>query len=507
MVYSDYDDWAAFDAPEWAFSKLLPCFKKSEQLEAPANEEDARSVSSQYHGTTGPIHTSFNDWGLRIDNEILEAFKSTSGRSTRPLDPWSGDHVGFFTSLSVIDRKQNKGTRSYAGSAYLAPSMERANLKVLCETTVSKIILDNNVAVGVKVLHKGQEHSVRTRREVIASCGVIGSPQLLELSGIGDPAILRAAGVECLVPNPAVGTNFQDHIISAVGLELKKGDFSLDSLPTSPDFEAFQKQYMTTREGPLAYAPGTMGFLPLQALVEDAELEEMIRQIERTKTNTEFHKKQLTQVIEQLKSPTSANVQYLVIPTQMKFEEGTSDQSKLYGKFHAEDNDRVALAVCLQYPASRGTVHITTSDPQRYPQIDPGYLSHPADVKALAASVKFAGKAIDSLVDNGKIARRVSPDVNNGLEDESLQRFVRENCIGEYHGMGTCAISEVVDGHLRVKGVKGLRVVDASVFPNNISANLLASVYAVAERAAELIKEDGYQGAFAKLGPDVHAHL
>lgn len=134
-------------------------------------------------------------------------------------------------------------------------------------------------------------------------------------------------------------------------------------------------------------------------------------------------------------------------------------------------------------------------------------LSHPADVKALAASVKFAGKAIDSLVDNGKIARRVSPDVNNGLEDESLQRFVRENCIGEYHGMGTCAISEVVDGHLRVKGVKGLRVVDASVFPNNISANLLASVYAVAERAAELIKEDGYQGAFAKLGPDVHAHL
>jgi choline dehydrogenase-like flavoprotein len=175
---------------------------------------------------------------------VIDAFHIITGRTAQPRDAWSGDHIGFFPSLSVIDRTQRKGTRSYGGSAYLAPSLTRPNLKVLCDATVSKVILDSNVAIGVKVIHEGQEYDIRARKQVILSAGPIGSPQLLELSGIGDPDVLRAADVECLIANPAVGANFQDHVVSAICVELNQGYSSLDSLPTSPEVLEFQKRYI-----------------------------------------------------------------------------------------------------------------------------------------------------------------------------------------------------------------------------------------------------------------------
>lgn len=303
---------------------------------------------------------------------MIDAFQSMTGRNVQPRDAWSGDHIGFFRSLSVIDRTERKGTRSYAGSAYLAPSLTRRNLKVLCDATVSKIRLRNNVAVGVKIIHGHQEYDVHARKEVIVSGGAIGSPQLLELSGIGDPDVLRAAGVECLVANPEVGANLQDHVASATCVELNQGYLSLDSLPTSPAMVEFQNQYMATQDGPLSCGPNCMGFLPLKSIVDDAELQETIGQIKNTPVRTEFHRKQLAQVIEQLRSPTSGNVQFMLIPGRMNFQAGVGDQSKLLGKVHPEDYDNISIAVALQYPVSRGSVHITSSDPRRQPRIDPG---------------------------------------------------------------------------------------------------------------------------------------
>ena len=237
---------------------------------------------------------------------------------------------------------------------------------------MSKIILDNNVAVGVKVVHEGREYSIRARKEVIVSAGVIGSPQLLELSGIGDPDVLRAAGVECLVSNPEVGANLQDHVASAACVELNPEYSSLDSLATSPEALEYQEQYMATQDGPLSCGPSCMGFLPLKSLVTDAELQGIVEQIKNTQVKTGFHKKQLAQVTQQLRSPTSANIQFLLIPGRMNFQAGIGDQSKLYGKVRPEDHDNVSIAVALQYPASRGSVHITSSDPRKQPQIDPG---------------------------------------------------------------------------------------------------------------------------------------
>ena len=145
----------------------------------------------------------------------------------------------------------------------------------------------------------------------------------------------------------------------------------------------------------------------------------------------------------------------------------------------------------VQYPASRGSVHVTTSNPMDDPAIDPAYLTHPADVEVLAAGVRYLEKVSRSSHLQDKVQCRIRPDPSVDLLDlEQAKKEVKRTCLTEYHPCGTCAMGEVVDERLRVRGVKGIRVVDASIFPNHISGNIMATVYAVAEKAADLVKED-----------------
>jgi len=150
--------------------------------------------------------------------------------SSRPQDPWSGYHLGFYSSLSAIDRTHRKGTRSYAASGYLAPNLGRSNLSVLCEATACSLIMDGTTVKGLRFIQGTRHYEVSVTKGVIVSCGVVGSPQLLELSGIGDPDVLRVAGVECLAENRGVGANFQDHVVSVVSYEMAPGNMSMDSL-------------------------------------------------------------------------------------------------------------------------------------------------------------------------------------------------------------------------------------------------------------------------------------
>ena len=369
---ADYDNWAELSSPAWSFSNLLPFFKKHERLEAPFANEKESAVTPEFHGLTGPLHTSFNDWGLPVEKDVIAAYNRITGRTVEPKDAWSGDHIGFYSSLSTIDRTERKGTRSYAASAYLVPNLHRPNLKVLCEATASRIILNQGVATGVTLFHGEREYPVRARKEVIVTCGVVGSPQLLELSGIGDPEILRSAGVECVVTNSAVGANFQDHVASSACFELNAGDYSMDSFATSQAALEAQQQYVSTSDGQLSCGPRCMGFLPLQSVADVAELQETIDDIERTPFTHDFHKRQLEQVVKELKDPNSANIQLIVLPGGFNFDEGVGDQSKIFGNIPPGQHDNVSIAVCLQYPASRGSVHITSSDPLKHPRIDPG---------------------------------------------------------------------------------------------------------------------------------------
>ena len=491
---ADYDDWATLGEDQsWSAAKLAPYFRKHQTLDPidpSIKEQGFMPFVEAFHGTEGPIHTSFNEWRVPFEDPFMRACDEVAGMKQRPKDPWSGDHIGFYSSLSAVDRTNQKGTRSYAASGYLAPNLGRPNLKVLTEALACNVILKDDTAMGVKFRHGGSTHEVHAKREIIVSAGAYQTPQILELSGIGDPDVLKAAGIECLIANPGVGANFQDHAVCVTLYELSDGHTSLDSLNKPELQEQLLKLYTETQAGALAATSCCMGFLPYSSLVSSSELEQTCASIAQTPNQTPFQKLQYDQIITHLKSPISGNLQLVLVPATFDLDAGYTDQSKLFGG-PKTGRDSVTIAICLQYPASRGTIHITSSDPLTQPAIDPAFLTHPADVAVLAAGLEFCQRVAEAPHLTSQIAGRLIPEPEVNLFDrEEAAKATRERVVTEYHPCGSCAMGEVVDGRLRVKGIKGLRVVDASIFPNHVSGNIMSSVYAVAEKAADMIKED-----------------
>ena len=491
---ADYDDWATLGGDQsWSASKLAPYFRKHQTLDPmdPSNKERGfMPFVEAFHGTEGPIHTSFNEWRVPFEDNFMHACDEVAGIKQRPKDPWSGDHIGFYSSLGAVNRATQKGTRSYAASGYLAPNLGRTNLKVLTEALACNVILKDNTAIGVKFTHGGGTHDVHAKQDIIVCAGVYQTPQILELSGIGDPNILKTAGIQCLVANPGVGANFQDHAITAAVYELADGHTSFDSLHKPEIQEQMQKMYTETQAGGLAATSCCMGFLPYSSLVSSSELEQTCASIAQTPDQTPFQKRQYDQIITHLKSPTSGNLQIVLVPATGDLEVGYADQSRIFPA-PTTGKDGITIAVCLQYPASRGTIHVTNSDPLTQPAIDPAFLTHPADVAVLAAGLEFVQRVAEAPQLASQIAKRLTPKPEvNVFDREEAAKATRKHVLSEYHPCGSCAMGVVVDERLRVKGVKGLRVVDASVFPNHISGNIMASVYAVAEKAADMIKED-----------------
>lgn len=317
----------------------------------------------EFHGTSGPVRTSFNHAKLPIEDDFTKACDEVAGFTKKPTDPWSGDHIGFFNTLgSVVRTGPNRGKRSYAARGYFEANKDRPNLKVLCEALVNKVNLDGNKASGVNFTHGGREYDVAVKREVIVSGGTIKSPQILELSGIGDPEVLQAAGVECKVENRGVGANFQDHSITLVTWEVKPGVMTLDALQKNPEvMQAAMKQYMETGGGPLSSIASTQGFFPVKIAMSDSELSAVVQSIKDVKPRSEFHKRQLEQIIAHLQSDKSANLQLILLPTTLDFRNGLEHQSALFPRGSATDPDGTICAICLQYPVSRGYIHISSS--------------------------------------------------------------------------------------------------------------------------------------------------
>ncbi|KAH0024539.1 GMC oxidoreductase, partial [Aureobasidium melanogenum] len=496
---ADYDDWATLVGDSgWCSKALKPYMRKHETLE-PIDESILDQTDyphvGEHHGTSGPVHTSFNDSSLPISDTVIKAWDEVAGLSKKPTDPWSGDHIGFFNTLGAVARSgPHKGKRSYAARGYFQANACRPNLKVLCEAQANKIVLENGIAKGVEFVWNGMHETVYVKKEVILCGGTINSPQILELSGIGDPAILKQAGVECKVELPGVGRNLQDHAVAVLGLELKPGNITSDILGDPDTMEAATRAYVEHQRGPLTSISGTQGFLPYKAVVSSDELEKTvksIREVQNSSDTTPFYKQQLDQVIAHLKSDKSANLQYIMIPAGADYTAEGLRTQKVWPPPDNTRNHRMALGPALQYPVSRGSCHIKSSDPSVHPVIDPAYLKHPADVAVLAAGLHFMHKATKTKHLAPIIQTRAYPPAYRDLDDAAdREEAVKDWVMGEYHLIGTCAMGEVVDSRLRVKGVQGLRVVDASVFPNHVSGNICSSVYTVAEKAADLIKED-----------------
>lgn len=498
----DYDGWKSMGNKGWGWDDLVPYFRKHQTLDIPdpsALPEDKQfmphAAKERYHGNDGPIHTSFNDHYMPLEAEFCKAAYEVGKEKRSIHDAWSGDHMGFYSSLGAVDRSGDSGNRSYAATGYLRPNLERKNLRVLTEAHATRILLQGDRTTGVEFIYKGGLQKIKANKEVILSAGVIQSPQLLELSGIGDPNILKKAGIDCIIENKSVGANFQDHVLGGMLFDLADGVLSLDALQGEEYAKAQQEVYEKTRKGPYGSPGMLMGFVSYASLVGEEEVKKTIQEIQRNSlAKTNFEKAQEKVILDQLADPTFANLQTFCIPCQLDMSAGES-QIQFFSAPPAGKN-RVSLLICLEHPLSRGSVHISSKDPLKPPTIDPGYFRNEMDAKILAAGLKWLDGLSKHPRVKSSLGERVQPEPSNTLETEGQRvEYVKNHISTQYHLIGTAAMGEVVDDKLRVKDgkgnlVKGLRVVDASVFPGHVSGNIMASTYAVAEKGADLIKAD-----------------
>lgn len=474
-----------------------------EPIDEKVTDRSTMPFVGENHGTSGPVHTSFNPWKLDIEDDVVKAADKVTGYTKKPLDPWGGDHIGFYHTLAAIGRSgKSTGKRSHAARGYLEENFGRSNLKVTTESLVTKIELDGDSATGATYRSHGKEYTVRAKREVIVCGGTIASPQILELSGIGDPEVLSKAGVECKIENKAIGENMQDHVVIGLVTELGDGVEGLDMLYNPAKLAEFQQMYMEKGNGPLSTTSTVQGFFPYKKFATEEEQAAIIASVEKIEAQTPYAKKQRDTIIAHLKDDTSANLQFVFVPLTADMNKSQEDQSQLWLPVPEGQKHSVTLAACLQYPVSRGYVHIRSSNPEDHPEIDPAYLKHEADLNVLAAGMKFLDLTSKAEPFASKLSgKRSSPRQELDLtKTEDAKKAVLEWYMTEYHPCGSVAMGDALDSRLRVKGVKGLRVADASIFPGHVSGNIMSSVYMVGERAADIIREDWDYAALQAKG-------
>jgi choline dehydrogenase-like flavoprotein len=250
----DYEAWESLGNQGWGWEGMLPYFRKHQTLDiAKTQPKDPQfmpdAAREKYHGNNGPVHTSFNDYYAPIEEDFVKACYEVGKGENTLSDAYSGDHLGFYSSLAAVDRTNDVGKRSYSATAYLRPNLHRPNLKVLVEALASKIVLETGAAKGVQFLHQGGQYTVRATKEVIVSAGAIQTPQILELSGIGDPYVLARAGVACKIENRRVGYNYQDHVLGGMMWDLKEGITGFDTLHGADFAKVHQEIYEKTKGG------------------------------------------------------------------------------------------------------------------------------------------------------------------------------------------------------------------------------------------------------------------
>ncbi len=414
--------------------------------------------------------------------------------------PFSGKSTGPYIAPSTVQASSK--TRSYSATAYYLPAASRTNLKVITGVTVSKIVLEKKSGVqratGVTYTSGGVTTTLKANKEVILSAGALNSPKILELSGIGDPAVLKAAGVPLLVENKYVGTNLQDHVQCAISFE------AIDGFPTGDDLlrgdaaaiAAAQQQYAESQSGPLATSGLTQfSYLPTVDFKSDTgSVSNLLSTLKAAKPSHPLDAARIQHLATLLAEGKEGTAQYFLFLAQTS----VAGEDTTHGVVpHPQAGNFITPVVGLSHPLSTGTVHISSSNTSIPPTIDHKYLSNPIDLDLHARHVRY----IETIARTNPLASFLKP---NGRRNDPLafidgsldkaKAYVKAASTTNWHSVGTVAMAPkekggVVDAKLKVYGVEGLRVVDASVFPLVPQSNTQSLVYAVAERAADLIKQ------------------
>ncbi len=435
MVYfrghpRDYDDWASSGAAGWSFREVLPYFRKSENNE--------NFGSSAFHGRGGAINVRSVTRPNPLNFAFFQAIEGLGVPARADLNGGQTEGVAL-RQLTI-----RAGIRETTASALLRPAMKRRNLVILTNARTTRIVLDGRRAAAVEVQSEQGPITVRARREIVLCAGSIHSPQLLMLSGIGDGEHLRSVGIEVRHHLPGVGRNLHDHLASPVHMVTKHPDSYGISARAMPRNLVNIAEYLLLRAGPLA-----------NNIFESAAFVKTVAGLDRPDVQLVF---------QPAKRP----------PPSFPFPFGHG----------------FALSPVGLYPRSRGRITLASSDPLEAPLIDPNLLSVPEDVEPLVRAIRLIRRIFASPAFAKYHAEEVVPGAA-AQSDADIIAYIRAQSYTVHHPVSTCRMgtdgAAVVDPQLRVAGLEGLRVADASVFPSIIGGNTNAVVVMVAEKAADLI--------------------
>lgn len=407
--------------------------------------------------------------------------------------------MGAFQQPFTIDPKTK--TRSYAPTAhYTSEIASRPNLTVVTGTVVKKITLDTTVsgaeprATGVVALSKDGSEIVYHAKEVIVAAGGLMSPQILEVSGIGSKVILEPLGIPTLVENPNVGENLQDHTMTCQSFELNDPTLSMDVLRDPEVLKAAVEQYQTTKSGRLAQSNTSVANVPLAG--QDGSLYTTEQKKAFFESNAEHFNGPDADVLRNLlEAPEESSAEYIFYQAQAN--SVLADATSFWDLLAPSNPENyLTISTMIQHPLSRGSVHITSPDVTVLPTWDPKYGDNPLDLEITARHIRLVERIVAtepfaSLFKKGgkRIPNIVADDMDKAMD------VVRQSQVSDFHPAGSCSMlprekGGVVDNRLRVYGVQGIRVVDASIFPLEPVGHLQTVVYAVAEKAAQIIKDD-----------------
>jgi choline dehydrogenase-like flavoprotein len=429
----DYDRWRQKGLAGWSYADVLPYFKRAQTF---------AEAETEFHGTDGPWNIRTND----IDDPIIDTFfeaARTAGYAR--ADDYNGAVQDGFARLQV---NVHEGRRHSAAGAYLHPSLARPNLELEVQAHVTRVVFEGSRAVGVEYVQRGQTHGVTAEREVILSGGAINSPQILMLSGVGPGDHLAEMGIDTIHDLAGVGGNLQDH--PATGIEYRYAhpsryhrELRLDRLCVN------MARAHLFGTGPAALPPSSVtGFIKSRPELEIPDI-------------------------------------------QMFFRPAAASARQWFPVVMPPAEETFAFRTCHLRPESRGELRLRSSDPRAPIRIRNDFLSTETDRLVLRKSIEVIRELARQPAFDGVRGPELAPG-DDVTDDDAVDAYVRDSLATVYHPAGTCRMGadpeSVVDGDLRVRGLDGLRVVDASVMPDLVGGNIQAAVIMIAEKASDAIR-------------------
>jgi len=429
----DYDTWSRLGNQGWSFDEVLPYFKKTERFERGGDA---------LRGGDGPLNVA----DMRERHELVDAFIKAGVEAGFERNPdYNGERQDGFGYYQVTQRE---GRRESAATAYLNPVRGRENLQLMTHARARRLLFEGTRVVGVEYEHGGQMHEARTARSVILSAGAVQSPQLLELSGIGQPELLREHAIDVRHPLAGVGENYRDHYAARISWRVNRR-VTLNDDSRGVRLLREVVRYAFRRRGMLTHTAGIgHGFIRSRPGLETPDC-------------------------------------------QLFFAHGSFDANTR--KFDTEPGMTIGVYQCR--PQSRGSIHIGSIDPLAAPIIRANFLADPLDRESLVGGLRVVRRIGEANAFAAYRGNEMKPGDGCRSDDELLD-YARGTGATTYHVMGTCAMGPaddpmaVVSERLAVRGLQGLRVVDASVMPTMPSGNINAAVLMIAEKAADMIIED-----------------